>query len=159
MSEWAQEKGFRSITASILKQECRQAFVRSQSAQHHCLNPGCFPQRDPGAGPRALSSGPAASAQLLVSGCWSCGFSLEGSSGALLSRAPVLHSSSWRVTAHHGDTCCLSITHRWTLGPCPLSECREQCCSAHLCAGFCVCFHFSGADTWEWNCWVGGASL
>lgn len=92
-------------------------------------------------------------------GCWSCRFHLR----EVVAPSCGLHECfillSGRVTAHHGDTCCLSITHRWTPGLCPLSECCEQCCFARLCAGFCVCFHFSGADTWEWNRWVRGTSL
>lgn len=102
---------------------------------------------------------PAASDQPLVSGCWSCRLRLREA----LAPSCGAHWCSillfGRMTAHHGGTCCLSITRQWAPGLCPLSECREQCCFAHLCAGFCVCFHFSGADTWEWNCWVRGATL
>ena len=55
MSEWAQGKAFHSMKPTILKQTCWQALVCSQHAQHHCLSPGCFPQRDPRAGPLARS--------------------------------------------------------------------------------------------------------
>lgn len=58
MSEWARAEGFHSMKLTILKQTCWQALVRSQSAQHHGLSQGCFPQRDRMAGPRAPSSVP-----------------------------------------------------------------------------------------------------
>lgn len=107
MSEWAQGKAFHSMKPTILKQTCWQALVRSQSAQHHCPSPGCFPQRDPRAGPRARSSipWPLTSFLLVVQ------VSPEGSGSALLWHARVLHSfwpgdgPSWRhvLFVHHSS--------------------------------------------------------
>lgn len=59
---------------------------------------------------------PAASDQPLVSGCWSCRLrlreALAPSCGA--HRCSILLFG--RMTAHHGGTCCLSITRQWAPG-------------------------------------------